>query len=111
MLLVDCDGTDVALVPWPAEAPAAEQLGRVRRPRVLLVAPDAAPPEVRDRLEDWVRVPVDHRDIDVRARRLARLAIARRPPDNEVGRTARPVVVERSLARASRRSPAGSTTS
>jgi hypothetical protein len=78
MVVVDCDGTDVALVPWPAEASAVAELARGRRPRVLLVAAASEPPDVRDPLEDWVRVPADHRDVEVRARRLARFAAAGR---------------------------------
>jgi hypothetical protein len=90
MLVVDCDGIEVALVPWPDEESALDDLARAGRPRVLLVAPSVAPPDVRDPLEDWVRVPVDHGDVDVRARRLARIALARRPPANGAGRAARP---------------------
>ena len=89
MLVIDCDGIDVALVPWPDEESVAEELALTARPRVLLVAPTVTPPEVRDRLEDWVRVPADHRDVEVRARRLARIALARRSPANGAGRTAR----------------------
>jgi hypothetical protein len=90
MLVVDCGGIDVALVPWPDDDAALDDLALVGRPRILLVAPTAPPPDVRDPLEDWVRVPVDHGDVEVRARRLARIALARRSPANGVGRTARP---------------------
>ena len=88
--MVDCDGIDVALVPWPEEDSRLDELVRAGRPRVLLVAPTAPPPDVREPIEDWVRVPVDHGDVEVRARRLARIALARRFPANDVGRTARP---------------------
>jgi hypothetical protein len=88
-MLLEFDGEAVALVPWPAEATRAETLALAARPRLLLVAADAAPPDVRDVLEDWVRVPADERDVEVRARRLARIAIARRSPGNGAGRTAR----------------------
>ena len=57
---------DVALVRWPAERSERDRLSVLRRPRLLLVAPDAPAPSVEDPLEDWVRAPVD--DIDVRAR-------------------------------------------
>ena len=89
MLMVDCDGIDVALVPWPDEESALEELARAGRPRILMVAAAVPPPDVRDPLEDWVRVPVDHGDVEVRARRLARIAVARRSPANGAGRTAR----------------------
>ena len=91
MLVVDCDGIEVALVPWPEERSSLDDLALAGRPRVLVVAASVAPPDVRDPLEDWVRVPVDHADVEVRARRLARIALARRSPANGVGRTARPV--------------------
>jgi hypothetical protein len=90
MLVIDCDGIDVALVPWPEEQSALDDLALAGEPRVLVVAASVAPPDVRDPLEDWVRVPVDHGDVEVRARRLARIALARRSPANGVGRTARP---------------------
>ncbi len=90
MLVVDCDGIEVALVPWPDEESVLDDLARAHRPRILMVASTAPPPDVRDPLEDWVRVPVDHGDVEVRARRLARIALARRSPDNGVGRTTRP---------------------
>jgi hypothetical protein len=90
MLMVDCDGIEVALVPWPDEESVLDELAVAGRPRVLMVAVSVPPPDVRDPLEDWVRVPVDHGDVEVRARRLARIALARRSPANGVGRTARP---------------------
>jgi predicted kinase len=77
MVIVDCDGIDVALLAWPEERALAEELARERRPRVLLVGPAAPPPVVDDRLEDWVRVPADHGDVEVRARRLARMTASR----------------------------------
>ena len=95
MLVVDCDGIEVALVPWPDEEPVLDDLVRADRPRILMVATTAPPPDVRDPLEDWVRVPVDHGDVEVRARRLARIAFARRSPDNGVGRTTRPTELVR----------------
>jgi hypothetical protein len=100
MLVVDCDGIEVALVPWPDDDSVRDDPALVGRPRVLLIASSVSPPDVRDPLEDWVRVPVDHGDVEVRARRLARIAVARRSPANGVGRTARPeamlVEIERS---------------
>lgn len=89
MMVVDCDGIDVALVSWPGDAALADELAQVGRPRVLVVSASAPPPEVHDVLEDWVRVPADHRDVEVRAHRLARIVLARRSPANGVGRAAR----------------------
>jgi hypothetical protein len=102
VLVVDCDGIGVALVAWPGEQSARSELARGGRPRVLLVAVAEPPPLVDDPLEDWVRVPVDHTDVDVRARRLARITAARRSPANGVGRTARR---ESALVPADRSSP------
>ncbi len=90
MLLVDFDDVPVALVPWPEDDDALDVLAVTGRPRLLLVAAGAEPPEVRDPLEDWIRVPADDRDVEVRARRLARIATARRSPANGAGRAARP---------------------
>ena len=90
MMTVECDGVEVSLLCWPAEAAERDGLTVDGRPRLLLVAPRARPPDVSDPLEDWARVPVDHRDLEVRACRLARIAVARRSPANGVGRTARP---------------------
>ena len=90
MLTVDCDGVEVALVPWPGWGSERDVLALAGSPRVLLVAATVAPPDVHDPLEDWVRVPVDHGDVEVRARRLARITLARRLPANGAGRTARP---------------------
>jgi hypothetical protein len=90
MVQADFDGIAVALVPWPSEAGVTAELADAARPRLLLVAREAEPPAVVDELEDWIRVPADERDVEVRARRLARIAVARRSPDNGVGRAARP---------------------
>ena len=64
----------VSLVRWPDEAARLADLRERRVPRLLLVAPDAAPPVVDEEIEDWVRLPADARDVDVRARRLAQIA-------------------------------------
>jgi hypothetical protein len=90
MVEANFDGIAVALVPWPSEAADAAELADAGRPRLLLVAREADPPDVSDELEDWIRVPADERDVEVRARRLARLAVGRRSPDRGVGSAARP---------------------
>jgi hypothetical protein len=89
MLMVDCDGIEVALVAWPDDESVLAELARAGRPRVLMVAESVPPPDGLDPLEDWVRVPVEHGDVEVRARRLARIALARRSPANGAGWTAR----------------------
>lgn len=57
---------EVALIRWPDDQARREQAREARRPRLLLVAPESAPPPVNDPLEDWVRLPAP--DTDVRAR-------------------------------------------
>ena len=95
MLVIDCDGIDVALVPWPEEQSALDDLARRRSPR----APAGRDPGGAARrprsARGLVRVPVDDADVEVRARRLARIALARRSPANGVGRAARPTRVTR----------------
>jgi hypothetical protein len=62
---------DVVLLRWPADAMRRAQLADRHVPRLLLIEEEAAPPEVGDCLEDWIRVPAP--DDDVRTR-LAALA-------------------------------------
>jgi DNA-binding response OmpR family regulator len=58
------------VVRWPAEHSNRERLAAEGRPRLLLVAPDADPPDGRDCLEDWIRLPADDRDVAARLRAL-----------------------------------------
>jgi hypothetical protein len=51
---------DVVLVLWPDEAPQLPRLVTAGTPRLLLVAPDASPPEDGDCLQDWIRLPAVH---------------------------------------------------
>jgi hypothetical protein len=57
---------DVILVRWPDEDARLRQLRASGAPRLLLVADTSAPPEPRDPLEDWIRMPA--REDDLRAR-------------------------------------------
>jgi two-component system OmpR family response regulator len=61
---------DIVVLRWPEEQVARDRLAAQGRPRLLLVAPDAAPPEGRDCQEDWVRLPADDRDVAARLRAL-----------------------------------------
>ncbi len=79
----DVDDVTIAIVSWPREVSRATALALAARPRVLLVAPDAAPPEPADELEDWVRIPFARVDLEVRARRLARIKRGRVAPVRE----------------------------
>ena len=64
----------VAILAWPEDAARAEELARAGQPRLLLVGVDAEPPEDWDGLTDWVRLPVDDRDLCARVAALQRLA-------------------------------------
>jgi hypothetical protein len=48
---------DVVLVRWPTEALRRDHLAGEGAPRLLLVEVDVVPPDPRDCLEDWIRVP------------------------------------------------------
>jgi hypothetical protein len=56
----------VSLLRWPEEEPLRQQLAWFGLPRVLLVEPPVAPPDLLDELEDWMRTPAD--PVDLRAR-------------------------------------------
>jgi two-component system, OmpR family, response regulator len=51
---------------WPAERERAELLALEGVPRLFLVGADGEPPRCVDPLSDWVRLPVDGQDLDVR---------------------------------------------
>ena len=61
---------DVALVQWPSDEGLRLELARRYHLRLLLVEPDADPPECTDHLEDWVRLPVSRADRNARIRNL-----------------------------------------
>jgi hypothetical protein len=63
----------VAIFAWPEESVAVAAIDR-DAPCLLLVAPDAEPPDDWDGLTDWVRLPVDDRDLRARVATLQRLA-------------------------------------
>jgi hypothetical protein len=71
---------DVRLVRWPMEQEYRRELESVGVPRVLLVEPGAAPPPCWDELEDWIRVPVDQAELELRATTVARRADQRERP-------------------------------
>lgn len=66
--------SDVELVPWPAEDRRRQDLRDAGAPRLLIVAPQAPPPEIEDPMEDWIRLPVNDEDVRARVRTLARRA-------------------------------------
>ena len=73
---------NVTLVRWPADASLRAHLQRLGRPRVLLVEHGTELPDL-DRLEDWVLVGADHREIDLRSDMLVR-RLATRPTERPV---------------------------
>jgi DNA-binding response OmpR family regulator len=64
---------EVELLHWPADEQRRAQLGRDGVPRILLVDPEARPPVTPDPLEDWIRLPVDHDDLEARVSALHRV--------------------------------------
>jgi hypothetical protein len=63
---------DIAILAWPHDADRAEQLAREQVPRLFLLDTHTDPPELWDRLTDWVRLPADERDIEARLITLRR---------------------------------------
>src|SRR5262245_59668753 len=57
---------DVAVVRWPEEASRRETLRLTGIPRLLLIEAALPPPLPDDDLEDWIRVPADAADIQMR---------------------------------------------
>ncbi|HEX6300745.1 MAG TPA: winged helix-turn-helix domain-containing protein [Acidimicrobiia bacterium] len=70
---------DVALIQWPSDEELRLELAGQRHPRLLLVEPDADPPECTDPLEDWVRLPVSRADRNARIRALESRGERREP--------------------------------
>jgi hypothetical protein len=57
---------DVALIRWPSERLRRERLRAAAAPRLLLVELGSAPPTDGDLLEDWLRIPADEVDLQLR---------------------------------------------
>lgn len=62
----------VELVYWPAEDERRVELATTATPRILLVHRDAPAPVTIDPTEDWIRLPADERDLQVRVETLSR---------------------------------------
>jgi two-component system OmpR family response regulator len=67
---------DVVMVRWPEEEDRLVGLRTTSTPRLLFVEAEGEPPNSGDCLEDWVRVPVDEREL--RSRVTALVARAER---------------------------------
>jgi hypothetical protein len=61
--LVSTHGMSVEILRWPEELVRDAALARQGRPRLLLVAPSAAPPSDWDPHTDWIRLPAADEDI------------------------------------------------
>lgn len=69
----------IHILRWPEQAVEVEAYRRRRMPRLLVVAPGARPPASIDPLEDWVRAPVDEKDLQARWETLRARAAPRDP--------------------------------
>jgi DNA-binding response OmpR family regulator len=70
------DTAEVVLLRWPAQEPLRRELTVDGRPRLLLIPRQRAAPACADRLEDWVREPLDPDEIAIRTSTLRRRARA-----------------------------------
>lgn len=64
----------VVVLRWPAEADAVEAAREHGQPRLLVVEGDDDPPAHWERLEEWIRLPADRRDVQARITGLRRRA-------------------------------------
>ena len=71
----------IAIVRWPEEELRNTQLARARTPRILVVEPECPPPEIEtdDPFVDWVRDPIDERELQAHVVALLERASAVRP--------------------------------
>ena len=69
---------DVVLVRWPDDDGRRATLAAEGRLRLLLVEASAAPPLPDDAFEDWIRVPADETDVQMRIEGLRRRALVLR---------------------------------
>jgi DNA-binding response OmpR family regulator len=78
---------NVVLLRWPAQEHLREQLEAEGRPRLLLLSQECLAPVCVDDLEDWVREPLDHEELEHRGRTLEQRARLRglRPRVDEHG--------------------------
>jgi two-component system, OmpR family, response regulator len=85
------DRFGVAVVGWPDEASHRVGLARAGVARLLVVAPDVAPPPDCSIDEDWVRLPITLDDAVARLERVVRVV--------RMMRSGRPTVVDGHLLR------------
>jgi DNA-binding response OmpR family regulator len=75
---------DVVVLSWPGDRDEANRLASLRVPRLFLVDADADPPLAEDPLADWVRLPVEERDLRARLATLRQRAGDRVAPNPRV---------------------------
>ncbi|MFV0523296.1 MAG: winged helix-turn-helix domain-containing protein [Acidimicrobiales bacterium] len=66
---------EVQLVYWPAEQDRRVELSDRSQPRILLVERGEPAPITVDPMEDWIRLPADERDLQVRVETLSRRSV------------------------------------
>jgi two-component system OmpR family response regulator len=77
--LTHLGGGDVVMLRWPEQRDEAERLAEIEIPVLLLVEAGADPPVSHTCLEDWVRLPIDERDLRARIAALTHRAAAHPP--------------------------------
>lgn len=77
--LTHLGGGDVVMLRWPEQRDEAERLAELAIPVLLLVEAGAEPPVPHTCLEDWVRLPIDERDLRARIAALAHRAVVHPP--------------------------------
>jgi len=81
-------GPAVAVLRWPDHRAKIDESRESGEPRLIVVGPDEDPVVVADDVEDWLRLPVDDRDVRMRLLRLRDRAtrLPRRPVLDGYGR-------------------------
>lgn len=84
----DDEPLEVLLIRWPDDSAARSRARAAGIPRLLLLQPGVVPPSA-DPLEDWVRVPAEPEELELRVaalrQRASRQATPRRPSLDEDG--------------------------
>lgn len=70
---------EVLVIRWPADGDLLDRARAGEVPRLLVVEAGDEPPAEWDAFEDWVRLPADARDVEVRVASLRRHAAHARP--------------------------------
>lgn len=70
---------DVVMLRWPEQREEAERLAELAIPVLLIVEAGAEPPVPHTCLEDWVRLPIDERDLRARIATLTHRAVVHPP--------------------------------